>query len=74
MEEAEEYLIQKHIQHDAELRDTVQDHKNLEMEIEKFNRRIYLTPEEEIVKKNLQKKKLQKKEQIYKILAKYKVG
>jgi len=67
-------LIQEYIQKDAELKDTVQEHKNLEEEIERFNQRIYLTAEEEMEKKNLQKKKLQKKEQIYKLMAKYKAA
>ncbi len=71
MEKAEELLIQKYIQQDIELKKIVEDHKKLEGDIENFNRRIYLTTEEEIERKNLQKKKLQKKEQIFKILAKY---
>lgn len=71
MEKAEELLIQKYIYQDAELSETVQEHKNLEKDIENYNKRIYLTPDEESGKKNLQKKKLQKKEQIFKLLAKY---
>ena len=71
MEKAEELLIQKYIQQDIELKKIVEDHKKLEGDIENFNRRIYLTSEEEIERKNLQKKKLHKKEQIFKILAKY---
>lgn len=74
MEKAEEHLIEQYIHQDAELRATVHEHKDLEAEIETFNRRIYLTSEEEIEKKNLQKKKLQKKEQIYKLLEKYREG
>ena len=71
MEKADELLIQKYIHQDVELKKSVDDHKQLETDIESFNKRIYLTSEEEIEKKNLQKKKLYKKEQIYKILAKY---
>jgi hypothetical protein len=71
MDKAEELLIQKYIYEDAELKQTVLDHRNLEEEIENYNKRIYLTSEEEVEKKILQKKKLQKKEQIFKILAKY---
>jgi uncharacterized protein len=74
MEKAEELLIEKYIHQDAELRESVQEHKKLEEEIERFNKRIYLTSEEETEKKNLQKKKLQKKEQIYKIMSKYSGG
>jgi uncharacterized protein YdcH (DUF465 family) len=71
MEKAIEQLIQKYIQKDAELRDAVCEHKNLEEEIESYNKRIHLTPEEETERKNLQKKKLQKKEQIYSMIGKY---
>jgi uncharacterized protein YdcH (DUF465 family) len=71
MEKSEELLIQKYMLQDAELMAAVQEHKDLESEIEVFNRRIYLTSEEEIEKKILQKKKLQKKERIYKLLEKY---
>lgn len=71
MEVAEENLIQRYIHQDEELKRYVEDHKKLEADLEDFNRRIYLTPEEEMQKKNLQKKKLLGKEKIYKILEKY---
>lgn len=71
MEEAEEILIKKYIDQDDELRRYVEDHKQIEADIETYNRRIYLTPEEELEKKNLQKRKLLGKEKIFQILAKY---
>jgi uncharacterized protein YdcH (DUF465 family) len=71
VEEADELLIKKYIHGDEELRRYVEDHEKLEKDIENFNKRIYLTAEEEVEKKNLQKKKLRGKEQIYRILAKY---
>jgi hypothetical protein len=71
MEKADELLINKYINQDEELKSYVEDHKKLEAELENFNKRIYLTAEEEIEKKNLQKRKLRGKEQIYRILAKY---
>jgi len=71
MEEADELLIKKYIHQDDELRKYVEDHEKLEADLENFNKRIYLTAEEEIEKKNLQKKKLRGKEQIYRILARY---
>jgi uncharacterized protein len=71
MEETEEKLIQRYIAQDEELRRYVEDHKKLEADLEDFNRRIYLTSEEEVQKKTLQKKKLLGKEKIYKILEKY---
>lgn len=71
MEKAEENLIASHIGHDEELRKCVEDHKRLEIVLEDYNKRIYLTPEEEIEKKKIQKIKLAGKDKIYKILSKY---
>jgi uncharacterized protein YdcH (DUF465 family) len=71
MEEADELLIKKYIHQDEELRNYVEDHEKLEADIENYNKRIYLTAEEETEKKNLQKRKLRGKEQIYRILHKY---
>ncbi|MBN1382729.1 MAG: DUF465 domain-containing protein [Deltaproteobacteria bacterium] len=71
MEDAEESLIRKFIHQDDELKQYVEDHRKIEEDLENFNKRIYLTAEEEIQKKNLQKKKLIGKEKIYKILEKY---
>lgn len=71
MEEADELLIKRYINQDEELRRYVEDHEKLEADLEKFNKRIYLTAEEEIEKKNLQKRKLRGKEQIFRILARY---
>ena len=74
MEESEELLIKKYIGQDEELSKYVKDHERIESDLEEYNRRIYLTPEEELEKKNLQKKKLLGKEKIYKILTKYRNG
>ena len=74
MEEAEERLIRQYIDQDEELRKYVEDHNQLEADLEAYNRRIYLTPEEELEKKKLQKRKLLGKEKIFQILAKYRDG
>jgi hypothetical protein len=71
MERSEEELIAQHIGHDEELRRHVEDHKNFEKTLEELNSKVYLTPEEEIEKKNLQKMKLIGKEKLYAILLKY---
>lgn len=71
MEEADKLLIKKYIHQDEELKKYVENHEKLEAVLENFNKRIYLTAEEEIEKKNLQKKKLRGKEQIFRILARY---
>jgi uncharacterized protein len=71
MEKEDELLISKYIKSDDELRKYVEDHKRLETELERFNKRVYLTPEEEMQKKKLQKRKLLGKDKIHEILSKY---
>ncbi len=71
MERTDEMLIERYIQQDGELKQHVEDHRKLEAALEDFNRRIYLTPQEEVEKKKLQKLKLVSKDRIYAILAKY---
>lgn len=71
MERTDELLIERHTQQDGELRRHVEDHRKLEAALEDFNKRIYLTPEEQIEKKKLQKMKLASKDRIYAILSKY---
>jgi uncharacterized protein YdcH (DUF465 family) len=71
MERTDEVLIERYIQQDGELKQHVEVHRKLEVALEDFNKRIYLTPQEEIEKKKLQKLKLASKDRIYAILAKY---
>ena len=71
MERTDEMLIERYIQLDGELKQHVEVHRKLEIALEDFNKRIYLTPQEEIEKKKLQKLKLASKDRIYAILAKY---
>ena len=71
MEKEDELLISEYIKSDDELRKYVEDHKRLETELEQFNRRVYLTPEEEMEKKRLQKLKLFGKDRIHEILSRY---
>ena len=71
MERTDEMLIERYIQLDGELKQHVEVHRKLEFALEDFNKRIYLTSQEEIEKKKLQKLKLASKDRIYAILAKY---
>ena len=71
MEKEDELIISKYINSDEELKRYVDDHRRLESELEKFNKRVYLTPEEEMDKKKLQKKKLLGKDRILEILSRY---
>ncbi|HTZ40154.1 MAG TPA: hypothetical protein VMB77_08355 [Syntrophales bacterium] len=72
MERSDELLIERYIQQDDELKKHVEDHRKLEAALEDYNKRIYLTPQEEIEKKKMQKLKLASKDRIFLILAKYK--
>ncbi len=71
MEKMDELLIAKYIQKDDDLRKSVEEHRNFESALANFNKRLYLTPAEEMEKKKLQKLKLLSKDKIYQILAKY---
>ncbi len=71
MDKAEILLIEKYVQQDAELQQHVEEHRRLEGVLEEFNERRYLTPEGQVERKNLQKRKLREKEKIIMILDKY---
>ncbi len=71
MEKRDLELIQKVIHSDPELKRCMEEHETLERQLDEFNRRLYLTPDEEIERKRLQKKKLAGRDRIEAILAKY---
>jgi uncharacterized protein YdcH (DUF465 family) len=71
MEKNDETLIERYIDQDEELRRYVEDHRRYEKALEGFNARVYLTPEEEVEKKKIQKLKLQGKDKIHEIIARY---
>jgi uncharacterized protein len=71
MDKAEILLIEKYVHQDAELQQHVEEHRRLEGVLEEFNQRRYLTPEGQVERKNLQKRKLREKEKIIMILDKY---
>jgi uncharacterized protein YdcH (DUF465 family) len=71
MEKRDLEIIQKYISTDAELKRYMDEHEEYERKLQQFNRRIYLTPDEEIERKRLQKLKLIGRDRIESILAKY---
>jgi uncharacterized protein YdcH (DUF465 family) len=71
MEKKDLELIQKYINVDPELKRYVEEHEEFEKKLEEMNRRIYLTPEEEVERKRIQKLKLAGRDRIEAILAKY---
>jgi len=71
MEKKDEELIQSLLVHDAELKQYYDEHLVLERQLTELNRRLYLTPEQELEKKQLQKRKLHGKDRIMQILDKH---
>ncbi|GBD25003.1 hypothetical protein HRbin30_00317 [bacterium HR30] len=71
MERKDEELIQQLIGQDEELRRYYEEHLELERQLAELNRRLYLTPQQELEKKRLQKLKLAGKDKIMEILARY---
>ncbi len=71
MEKRDEELIAQWLERDPELKRYVEEHRELERLLEGFNRRPYLTAQESLERKRLQKLKLAGRDRIEQILAKY---
>jgi len=71
MEEKDRLLIERHINHDEELRKYVEEHITLEKQLEELNKKVYLTPDEEIRQKKIKKLKLVGRDKIEMILKRY---
>jgi uncharacterized protein len=71
MEKHEEELIQSLMDGDPELRQFYQEHLELERRLAALQHRHYLTPEEELEKKRIQKVKLAGKDRIMEILGRH---
>ncbi len=71
MEKRDLELIQKYLGSDPELKRFWEEHEDLERRLEEFNTRLYLTPEEELERKRLQKRKLAGRDRMEAILSKY---
>ena len=74
MEKKDEELIQSLLSHEPELKQCYDEHLALERQLAEFNRKVYLTPEQELEKKQLQKRKLIGKDRIMEILDKHRGG
>ena len=68
MERREEELIQQYAVHDEQLRVLYVEHEELKHKLEAFREKHYLTPEQEIDKKRIQKLKLAAKDRMMEIL------
>ena len=71
MEERDLDLIRVWKEQDPELKQRVDEHEDYERRLEEFNRRPYLTAEETLERKRLQKLKLAGRDKIEEILVKY---
>ncbi|MEJ5329470.1 MAG: DUF465 domain-containing protein [Desulfobaccales bacterium] len=71
MEERDLELIRRVIDQEPELKQRLAEHEEFERRLEEFNRRPYLTSEETLERKRLQKLKLAGRDRIEQILAKY---
>ncbi len=71
MEAKEEALIRSLIDTDSELRRYYEEHVELKRQLEDLRQKPYLTEEEEIEQKRIQKQKLAGKDRIMEILARH---
>lgn len=71
MEKHEEEMIRSLIDRDAELRRYYEEHLELEKRLAALQHKHFLTPEEDLEKKRIQKVKLAGKDRIMEILGRY---
>ena len=71
MEKRDLELIQKYISNDPDLKRHMEEHEGFERKLEQLNRQVYLTADEEMERKKIQKLKLAGRDRIEAILAKY---
>jgi formyltetrahydrofolate synthetase len=74
MEHREEELIRQHLTHDEDLKVLYGEHQELKRKLEVFRSKHYLTNEEEIEEKRIQKLKLASKDRMMAILGRYQNG
>ena len=72
METDENTLIEHLKQSDPEFRRLMEEHLRYEQQLQEFNKLRYLTSEQEIEKKRVQKTKLRGKDRMAEILKEYK--
>ena len=69
MEQTDLELIERWKETEPDLRRLWEEHLEYEEQLDAFNKRVYLTPTEQMERKTLQKKKLKGRDQIERILA-----
>ena len=71
MEKRDEELINRLILENEELKKLVKEHREFEAQLDEFNKRLYLSDEENQEKRRLQKLKLAGRDRIEEILRNY---
>jgi uncharacterized protein YdcH (DUF465 family) len=71
MEKRDKRLIADLIKGNKTLRDYVEQHNEYERQLEEYNKIVYLTPEESMERKRIQKLKLAGRDEIDRILAEH---
>lgn len=68
----EEEIIEILKRENEEFRKLYEEHRHLDSLLDEMNKKAYLTPEEEIEKKRMQKEKLYKKDKMAEMIRQYK--
>jgi hypothetical protein len=68
MEEYDQALIQQHFERNPRFRMLYEEHMLLEKELNQLNGKAFLTPEEEVEKRKIQKLKLAGKDEMERML------
>lgn len=71
MENSEMMAIASLLDRDPELKQYYEEHQELERKLNEFQHKLYLSPDEEVEKKRLQKMKLAGKDKIMEILGRH---
>ena len=71
MEQRDLELIKKYRESDELLGKLYDEHVDFEKQLDEYNNKSYLTPDDEVQRKMIQKKKLLGRDQIEAILSKY---
>lgn len=70
----QEELVDRVKQENEEFRKLAEEHQALELQLEELNKLRYLTSDQEVERKNLQKQKLMKKDRMIAILREHQQG
>jgi len=71
MEKKDEELIQTLLEREPELRRYYEEHVDLERRLGAYQQKVYLSPDEELEKRRLQKLKITGKDRIMEILSRH---